>query len=102
MKEKGNTSALIIKNVDEKDLTFYTCESRGETKFIQLAEASPFNGQLEDCFGSVNGIAVFNARTKKNEHVKWFVGNCEITTEAFRLSSLTPSRAIMPFKHVEI
>ena len=102
MKEKGNTSALIIKNVDEKDLTFYTCESRGETKFIQLAEASPFNGQLEDCFGSVNGIAVFNARTKKNEYVKWFVGNSEITTEAFRLSSLTPSRAIMPFKHVEI
>ena len=85
VKEKGNTSALVIRNVVEKDLTFYTCESRGESRFIQLTEASPFQGQLDDCFGSVDGIAVFNVRTKQSEHVKWFVGNSEITAQAFRL-----------------
>ena len=75
---------MIIKNVDENDFTFYTCESRGETKFIQLEQHSPFNGQFNDAFGSIDGIAVFKVQTKANERVQWFVGNEEITKQSFR------------------
>ena len=42
---------------DESELK--TCESRGETRFVQLQAKTPYQNQLEDAFGDLNGIAVF-------------------------------------------
>ena len=83
--ESGNTSDLIIDRVSESDLTFFACESRGETRFVTLEQKSPFRGTLQDAFGRPNGIAVFEVQTFNREDVDWFVGKTQITSDNFSM-----------------
>ena len=87
IRNSGNCSQLIIKNISDRDFTFFACESRGEKKFCELREKAPFSERgLENSFGNIDGIAVFTVDTAFDcGNVNWYYENTKIEPARFSM-----------------
>ena len=81
----GNRSELIIKNISDCDFTFFGCESRGERYLIELRERSPFTSELSNAYGNEEGIAVFSVNKQQDvRNPAWWIENTKIDSSKFR------------------